>query len=224
MVSRSRRWTRKSRASDTGSIVVHSGPRRETARSRSRFSVVTTTSDLHFPDGFLWGTATAAHQIEGGNTNCDWWRFEHTAGSGCLDSSGDACDSWNRFEEDLDLVAQFGLNSFRFSVEWARIEPAPGEFSVVALDHYRKVIEACRARSIVPIVTLHHFTLPLWVADAGGFESPQIVEWMARYAGEVARALGDGIGIACTINEPNIVAVMGYLFGIFPPVQTGWDR
>ena len=186
--------------------------------------VVTPTNELHFPDDFLWGTATAAHQIEGGNTNSDWWRFEHTDGSGCQDSSGDACDSWNRYEEDLDLVQQFGLNSFRFSVEWARVEPARGEYSRAALTHYRAVINACRERDIIPVVTLHHFTLPQWVADAGGFESPEIVTWMAAYAAEVAAALGDVIGVACTINEPNIVALMGYLYGIFPPAQHGWDR
>jgi beta-glucosidase len=179
---------------------------------------------LQFPNGFLWGTSTAAHQIEGGNTNSDWWRFEHTDGSGCQDSSGDACDSWNRYEEDLDLVREFGLNSFRFSVEWARIEPAPGEYSVVALDHYKKVVDACRERDIVPIVTLHHFTLPQWVADAGSFEAPEIASWMGRYAAKVGEAIGDGIGIGCTINEPNIVAMMGYLVGIFPPQQRGWER
>jgi beta-glucosidase len=185
---------------------------------------VTTNGELTFPAGFLWGTATAAHQIEGANTNSDWWRFEHTEGSGCRDSSGDACDSWHLWEKDLDLVAGFGLNSFRFSVEWARIEPARGEFSQAALDHYQRVIDGCHARSIVPIVTLHHFTLPQWVADAGGFEAPEIVNWFSRYASKVAEALGDGIGIACTINEPNIVAVMGYLFAVFPPKARGWAR
>jgi beta-glucosidase len=183
-----------------------------------------TSEALHFPEGFLWGTATAAHQIEGGNFNSDWWRFEHTEGSGCRDSSGDACDSWNRYEQDLDLVSSFGLNSFRFSVEWARIEPANGEFSQVALDHYKQVVEACQSRGIVPIVTLHHFTLPQWVADAGAFEAPEIAGWMGRYASKVASAIGDGIGIGCTINEPNIVAMMGYLYGVFPPAKRGWDR
>ena len=181
-------------------------------------------NELRFPANFLWGTATAAHQIEGGNTNSDWWQFEHTAGSGCQDSSGDCCDSWHRYEEDLDLVAEFGLNSFRFSVEWARIEPAQGEFSQAALDHYKRVIDACHRRGIVPIVTLHHFTLPQWVAEAGGFEAPQIVSWLGEYSSRVTQALGDGIGIACTINEPNIVALMGYLFAVFPPKQHSWAR
>jgi beta-glucosidase len=182
------------------------------------------THELQFPEDFLWGTSTAAHQIEGQNTNSDWWRFEHTEGSGCRDSSGDACDSWHRYSEDLDLVAEFGLNSFRFSVEWARIEPAPGEFSRAALDHYARVIAACHSRDIVPIVTLHHFTLPQWVADQGGFLAPDVARWMGRYAEKVAGALGDGIGVGCTINEPNIVALMSYLFGVFPPKQrAGWE-
>jgi beta-glucosidase len=181
-------------------------------------------NELHFPDGFMWGTATAAHQIEGNNTNSDWWRFEHTEGSGCRDSSGDCCDSFNRWNEDLDIVASLGLNSYRFSVEWARIEPARGEFSIASLEHYRRIIEGCHQRGIIPIVTLHHFTLPLWVADAGGFESPHIAEWLGNYAAKVGQHLGEGIGVACTINEPNIVALMGYLYAVFPPHEGGWDR
>ncbi|MEI8126471.1 MAG: family 1 glycosylhydrolase [Actinomycetota bacterium] len=182
------------------------------------------TDALIFPSDFLWGTATAAHQIEGNNTNSDWWRFEHTPGSGCVDASGDACDSWHRYEDDLDIVKELGLNSFRFSVEWARIEPARGEYSRATLEHYRRVMGACRDRGILPVVTLHHFTLPQWVADAGGFEAPDIATWMGEYATVVAEALGDLVGLACTINEPNIVAIMGYYFGIFPPQVRDWDR
>ena len=107
-----------------------------------------------FPDGFTWGTATAAHQIEGGNTNNDWWAFEHTPGSGCAEPSGDACDSWLRWEEDADLVAGLGLDSYRFSVEWSRIEPADGEISRAALAHYRRQCIGLRERGVDPIVTL----------------------------------------------------------------------
>ena len=170
-----------------------------------------------FPENFLFGAATAAHQIEGGNTNSDWWAFEHDAASGCRDSSGDACDSWHRWDEDLALVQSLGLNSYRFSVEWARVEPAPGEFSNVALDHYRRVVAGCHERGLVPVVTLHHFTIPKWMSDRGGFESPEIAERLGGYTERVAAAIGDGIGLACTINEPNIVALMGYLLGVFPP-------
>jgi beta-glucosidase len=170
-----------------------------------------------FPEDFLFGTASAAHQIEGANTNCDWWAFEHDPSSRCVDVSGDACDSWHRWEADLDLVASIGLSSYRFSVEWARIEPAPGEFSLAALSHYRRVVEGCLARGLVPVVTLHHFTLPRWMADKGGFESTEMASRLGDYAARVGAALGDVIGIACTINEPNIVALMGYLLGVFPP-------
>ena len=177
-----------------------------------------------WPHPFMWGTATSAYQIEGGGSNTDWWRFERSGASGVVASCDDACDSWRRYEEDLDLVESLGLNAYRFSVEWARIEPRPGEFSSSALAHYAKLLASCRRRQIVPVVTLHHFTLPLWVADAGGFEHPAIATWMANYARVVGDALGRDIGIACTINEPNIVAVMGYLAARFPPQVASWDR
>jgi len=177
-----------------------------------------------FPDDFLFGTASAAHQVEGANVNSDWWAFEHSATGGCVDVSGDACDSWHRWEEDLDLVASIGCNSYRFSVEWSRIEPAPGEYSLAALDHYRRIAEGCRVRGLVPVVTLHHFTLPRWLADLGGFESPGVAGRMGDYAARVAGAMGDVIGLACTINEPNIVAVMGYLLGAFPPAASDLAR
>ncbi|HEV7958563.1 MAG TPA: family 1 glycosylhydrolase [Acidimicrobiales bacterium] len=182
------------------------------------------SDDITFPEEFLWGTATSAYQIEGGNTNADWYRYEHAPGTRAVEPCGDACDSWHRYQDDLDLVQDLGLNAFRFSIEWSRIEPRHGTFSTEAIDHYRNVIEACLTRDIVPVVTLHHFTLPLWAADEGGFESPEIVSWMADYARVVSREYGDMIGVACTINEPNIVAVYGYLYGIFPPQVTSWDR
>jgi beta-glucosidase len=183
-----------------------------------------TPCEVNFPSEFSWGTSTSAYQIEGGNTNADWWRYERAEGTHAVEACGDACDSWNRYEEDLDILASLGLNSFRLSVEWARIEPERGVFSDEALEHYRRVLEGCHARGIVPVVTLHHFTLPLWVADEGGFESADIVALMANYARKVAESLGDLIGVACTINEPNIVAIMGYLIGLFPPQVTSWER
>jgi beta-glucosidase len=183
-----------------------------------------TSRDLHFPDHFLWGTATSAYQIEGGGTNTDWWRFEHGENTTTTEPCGDACDSWNRYEEDLDIVQSLGLGAYRFSIEWARIEPAQGTFSSEALAHYRLMLEACRRRSITAVVTLHHFTLPLWVADAGGFEHPDVATWMGDYARVVADALGDLIDVGCTVNEPNIVALMGYLRGDFPPAVKDWGR
>jgi beta-glucosidase len=176
------------------------------------------------PSSFLWGTATSAYQIEGDGRNTDWWRFEHAEDSTTVEPCGDACDSWHRYEEDLDIVQNLGLNAYRFSIEWARIEPQQGTFSQDALAHYRQVIEACRRRSITAVVTLHHFTLPLWAADAGGFENPDIASWMGTYARAVGEALGDLIDVACTVNEPNIVALLGYFLGHFPPAVTDWVR
>src|SRR6202007_549974 len=98
---------------------------------------------LRFPDGFVWGTATAAHQVEGGNWNNDWWAWEHHAGSGCVEPSGDACDHWNQSPEDDARLAGFGFNAYRFSIEWSRIEPEPGLWSRAALDHYRRMCECC---------------------------------------------------------------------------------
>ena len=183
------------------------------------------TAPLTFPVGFLWGTATAAHQIEGGNVNSDWWVFEHQEGTPVAEPSGDACDSWNRFEEDLDLVASMGLNAYRFSIEWSRIEPEPGEFSLAALDHYKAICAGARDRGILPVVTFHHFTSPRWVANQGGFEWSETPSRFANYVARSAEHLGDEIGMACTINEPNVVTMMGYVLGMFPPgVANAMDR
>jgi beta-glucosidase len=158
-----------------------------------------------FPTGFVWGAATSAHQIEGGNVNSDWWALEHAPGSPVAEPSGDACDSFNRYREDVDLVADAGLQSYRFSLEWARIEPAPGEFSSAALDHYRAVIDACLARSLEPVVTLHHFTNPKWFRELGGWSGRDAVELFARYVERAVDAL-QGVSRVCTINEPNMIA------------------
>ncbi len=170
-----------------------------------------------FPDGFLWGSATAAHQIEGGNWNTDWWAFEHAPGTGCVEPSGDACDSWHRYPEDISLVRDFGLAAYRFSIEWARIEPEDGEFSRAAIEHYRRVCATCLDNGIQPVVTFHHFTTPRWMADQGGWAAPVVVDRFARYCERAAVGLGDVIAMACTVNEPNIVSLMGALVGAFPP-------
>ena len=170
-----------------------------------------------FPEGFRWGTATAAHQIEGGNTNNDWWAWEHAPGSGVAEPSGDACDSWHRWPEDVELVAAMGLDHYRFSLEWSRIEPAPGEFSVAALDHYRRICDALLEAGIEPVVTFHHFTTPTWLADRGGWEKGEAVERFGQFCHRSAAALSGSMGRACTLNEPNVVATMGYVMGMFPP-------
>jgi beta-glucosidase len=173
-----------------------------------------------FPDGFTWGTATAAHQIEGANVNNDWWAFEHTPGSGCAEPSGDCCDSWNRWQEDADLVTGLGFDNYRFSVEWSRIEPAEGEISRAALEHYRRQCLRLLERGVDPIVTFHHFTTPRWLTALGGWESDATIEHFGRFCTVVADALGDVMTRACTINEPNVVATMGWHAGMFPPGKT----
>jgi beta-glucosidase len=172
---------------------------------------------VRFPDGFLWGTATAAHQVEGGNWNNDWWAWEHQPGSGCAEPSGDACDQLHRYRDDIALLARLGFGVYRFSLEWSRIEPERGEWSRAALDHYRRVCACCHEHGLVPVVTFHHFTSPRWMADAGGWLDLGAADLFARYCERAAAHLGDLIGWACTINEPNIVALMGYMIGVFPP-------
>jgi beta-glucosidase len=174
---------------------------------------------LLFPDGFLWGTATAAHQVEGGNVNNDWWHFEHAPGTVCLEPSGDACDSWHRWPEDLDLVAGLGLGAYRFSLEWSRIEPAEGEWSRAGLDHYRRMCAGCHERGLVPVVTFHHFTTPLWLCERGGWEAADAPERFARMCAYAVEGIGDLVGWACTLNEPNIVSSMGYRHAVFPPAH-----
>ena len=173
-----------------------------------------------FPDGFLFGAAVSAHQVEGGNVNSDWWWWEHLESTPVHEPSADACDFYHRHREDIAMLAGFGLNAFRFSIEWARIEPAEGEFSRAALDHYRRVLQACRDSGVMPIVTFHHFTLPRWLQDAGGFASERFPSLFERYCDRAAAALGDLIGVACTINEPQGLGSSGYLLGINPPGHT----
>ena len=160
-----------------------------------------------FPDGFLWGAATSAHQTEGNNVASDFWALENRPGGFLPDRSGDACDSYHRWREDLDIVRDLGLNAFRFSLEWARIEPVEGRISRAELAHYRRVVEGCLERGLTPVVTLHHFTSPLWFQKAGGWTAPEATERFRRYVRAVLPVL-DGVGWVCTINEPNMLAMM----------------
>lgn len=169
------------------------------------------------PPGFLWGAATAAHQVEGANWANDWWAWEHTDNSGCVEPSGDACDHLHRYPADLELLAALGFGAYRFSIEWSRIEPEPGLWSHAALDHYRRVGERCRSLGLVPMVTFHHFTTPRWVAHRGGWADPDTADRFAAFCARAVDRLGDLIGWAATFNEPNVVALMGYQLGIFPP-------
>ena len=170
-----------------------------------------------FPEGFVWGTATAAHQVDGANWNNDWWEWEHDPSSPCVESSGDACDHWHRYPDDIRMLADLGFGSYRFSLEWSRIEPEEGEWSGVALDHYRRMCATCHEEGIRPVVTFHHFTTPRWAAAEGGWAEPKTADRFARFCEHATAHLGDLMTAACTINEPNIVATMGFLAGVFPP-------
>jgi beta-glucosidase len=156
-----------------------------------------------FPAGFIWGAATAAHQVEGGNVGSDSWALEHARPSLFREPSGDAVDQYHRFADDLAIVAGLGLGAYRFSIEWARIEPEEGRFSAAALSHYQRCIDHCLSRGVAPVLTFHHFTLPLWQARRGGFTDPAFADRFARYCEHAARTLR-GFSTACTINELNL--------------------
>ncbi|MEU4650317.1 glycoside hydrolase family 1 protein [Nocardia fluminea] len=157
------------------------------------------------PAGFLWGASTAAHQIEGNNINSDWWQREHA--SPHLQHSGDAVDSYHRYPEDMRLLAEAGLNAYRFSIEWARIEPAEGHISRSALAHYRRMIDTAREFGLEPVVTVHHFTVPRWFAEDGGWMDDRAIDRFGRYVEAAAAILGD-VAWICTINEPNMLSMM----------------
>ena len=163
---------------------------------------------FEFPKGFLWGTATAAHQVEGNNVNSDVWVLEHIPKSPYAEPSGDACDHYHRYRSDIALLAELGFNSYRFSIEWARIEPEEGEFSLAVLEHYRDMLRACQEHNITPIVTFHHFTSPRWLMARGGWENRNTPDRFARYCERATGYLGDLIGAGCTINEANIAALL----------------
>ena len=146
---------------------------------------------MSLPKGFLIGAATAAHQVEGNNIHSDYWAQEHMEYTSFNEPSGAACDHYNRYEEDIRLMAEAGLNAYRFSIEWARIEPQPGVFDENEIAHYRKVLECCHANGVEPIVTMHHFTSPRWLIEQGGWEAEATVERFARYCRYVVEQLGD---------------------------------
>ena len=169
---------------------------------------------LLFPEGFLWGTATAAHQVEGNNTNNDWWAFEQRPDAIWHgDRSGLACDWWRNAEVDLDMMAGMGHNTHRLSVEWSRIEPQEGIFDPYAIGRYREILLYARQKGIEPMVTLHHFSSPLWLAHQGGWLNPATVNHFRRFVRHTVEQLGDLVTLWCTINEPSVYAVEGYLFG-----------
>ena len=159
---------------------------------------------MRFPKGFLIGAATAAHQVEGNNIYSDYWAQELLPHSSFAEPSGVACDHYNRFEEDIKLLAEAGLTAYRFSVEWARVEPEEGRFDESEIEHYRRVIACCKENGVEPIVTLMHFTSPVWLIQKGGWEAESTIEDFRRYAAHVVEKLGGELNYVCTINEANM--------------------
>lgn len=195
-----------------------------------------------FPKKFLWGVGVSAHQVEGGNHN-QWsvWELEHAKASaasaeyhyGDLEKwpqfkrlaktpanyvSGKAVDHFNRFEEDIDLAKQLGVNSFRFSIEWSRIEPEEGSWNAEAITHYRQYLQAIKQADMQPIVTLFHFTLPVWFAEKGGFERRSNIQYFTRFVEKILTEYGADLKYIITVNEPVIYAQNSYLSGIWPPM------
>lgn len=175
----------------------------------------------NFPAGFLWGSATAAHQVEGNNTNNDWWALEQEPGrilNG--DKSGKACDWWGgRWREDMDRAQDTWQNAHRFSVEWSRIQPEIDRWDEAALDRYRDMLIGMRERNITPMITLHHFSTPIWLAQMGGWENEEIVPLFEAFTRRTVEALKAHCQLWVTINEPNVLMNGGYLEGVFPPAR-----
>lgn len=161
-----------------------------------------------FSPDFLWGAATAGHQVEGNNTNSDWWVKENDVRTLLSEASGDAVDSYHRYEEDIALLAASGLNSYRFSIEWSRIEPVRGKYSRAEIAHYRRMVETCLEYGVEPVVTLSHFTTPQWFAELGGWASPLAPEFFRNYVRCVLPVLENAVRYVVTINEPNITAML----------------
>ncbi len=183
-----------------------------------------TFHDLIFPDGFLWGSAASAHQTEGGTYN-DWTEWEKIPGRIKDGSNASiACDHYNRYEEDFDLAKKLGHQVHRFSIEWSRIEPSQGKWNATEIAHYEHVVQALVSRGIRPMVTLHHFTNPLWFWDNGGWLNADSPHIFAGYVRKIVEALAEYNIIWNTINEPLVLATLGYLFGEFPPGYRDFDK
>lgn len=172
---------------------------------------------LVFPKEFVWGSATAAHQVEGDNRFNDWWAHEQAAETNAVEPSGIACDHYHRYADDFALLKSLGHQAHRLSIEWSRIEPRERDIQTAEIEHYRAVLNELRGLGIVPWVTIHHFTLPQWFAERGGFSRKENLDAFRRFADLLGSRFGDLVSHWCTINEPTIHAEMGYRFGYFPP-------
>ncbi|HEY2004267.1 MAG TPA: glycoside hydrolase family 1 protein [Candidatus Saccharimonadia bacterium] len=175
------------------------------------------SQSLKFPDGFIWGAATSSHQVEGGNHN-NWSEWEKVGGhikDGA--KSGLAADHWSRYKEDFEYLSDMYLNGYRFSIEWSRIEPKEGEWNETALDRYADMVRELKRRRVTPVVTLHHFTNPVWIDEHGSWASGQTVDYFLRFVAKVVERLGPDVQMWCTLNEPNIETGLDFMLGWFPP-------
>jgi len=170
---------------------------------------------IEFPKGFLWGAATSAHQVEGNNRNNDWWESEKRGT--IKEPSGQACRHYELYKEDFDSASNLGHNAHRLSIEWSRIEPEEGKISSEGLAHYREVILSLRERNIEPIVTLHHFTNPLWFSKLGGWRIKKAYRYFLHYTKTITDALCDKVRFWVTINEPMVYVYNSYILGKWPP-------
>ena len=164
-----------------------------------------------FPANFIWGSAVAGHQVEGNNVNSDTWFAENVTPTVFKERSGLACNSYELWETDLDLVAGMGLNTYRFSLEWARIQPSQDTWDEAAIAHYEAVLDGCKARGLTTVVTMSHFTSPHWFAKLGGWLNPDAPELFARYCEEMVRRVGSKIDYVVTLNEPNLPRLLSWI-------------
>lgn len=169
---------------------------------------------IKFPQDFLWGAATSAYQVEGDNTNSDWWQWEKDTGR---ENSGSACQHYKLYEQDFNLAKSLNHNAHRLSIEWSRIEPEEVKFSQSELKHYLEVILSLKARDIEPVVTLHHFTNPVWFIKSGGWQNKSSVNKFLSYCDVVTRSLAKHVHYWITINEPAVYVTHAYIFGVWPP-------
>lgn len=169
---------------------------------------------LRFPDGFLWGTATSAHQVEGNNIYNDWWEWEKRRPQEFR--SGKACDQYNRYEEDFDLAKSLNHNAHRLSIEWSRIEPREGEINIAEIEHYKKVLKALKDRGFTVMLTLWHFTLPKWVSDKGGWENDQTPKYFEKFIKRIIPEIGEYVDLWITINEPGVYIYETYIGRVWP--------
>lgn len=180
-------------------------------------------SILKFPEHFLWGAATSAYQVEGGNIYSDWWDWEQK-NQPPSHQSGQACDQYHLYEQDFELARSLGQNAHRLSIEWSRIEPKNGEFDHHEIEHYQKVLKSLKDKNFKVMLTLWHLTLPKWIADLGGWRNPQTVRYFERFVQRIVPELKSHVDFWITLNEPTVYAWGAYSAGIWPPnKKSRWD-